>query len=87
MYEPPITVYLNRIKPSGWTEVESIPYTLCFVHKTQPLKVIVGYADYPEDGRRWLHFSMSAEGRLPTWDELVEAKEAFLGTDTNRISQ
>lgn len=45
---------------------------------------MIGYADHA-DGKRWLHFSMSGEDRLPTWDELVETKEAFLGTEVKAI--
>lgn len=83
--EPPVSAYLNRIKPGGWRQVDSpIPYQLAFLHKSKYLKVMVGYEDYP-DGKRWLHFSMSSKGRCPTWEELVEAKEAFLGTETKAI--
>lgn len=38
-----------------------------------------------DDGRVWTHLSICGHGRLPTWSELVEAKEAFLGTDSKAI--
>lgn len=33
------------------------------------------------DGQRWLHVSIASPRRMPTWDELVEVKEALIGTD------
>jgi hypothetical protein len=38
-----------------------------------------------DDGRIWRHFSLCGQGRLPTWSELVEAKEIFLGTEAKAI--
>lgn len=37
------------------------------------------------DGRRWAHLSMSLRHRMPTWPELVEAKERFLGREIRAI--
>ena len=37
------------------------------------------------DGRAWVHFSMARADRLPTWEELVEGKEAFLGRESKAI--
>jgi hypothetical protein len=31
------------------------------------------------DGRRWLHMSLSHWNRVPTWGELRDAKQLFLG--------
>jgi hypothetical protein len=33
------------------------------------------------DGRRWVHFSMSRPTRVPSWSELREAKDLFLGRE------
>lgn len=32
-----------------------------------------------EDGKHWVHFSLSHRDRLPTWHELVKAKDWALG--------
>lgn len=32
-----------------------------------------------EDGREWIHFSIAHKTRMPTWNELRDAKEIFLG--------
>lgn len=34
---------------------------------------------YEQDGRAWLHLSLSHRARLPLWQEVREAKEVFLG--------
>lgn len=41
--------------------------------------VVVISCDKEEDGRMWVHFSMSHKTRVPTWEELRDAKEIFLG--------
>jgi len=37
------------------------------------------------DGRLWAHFSIAHPLRLPTWDELITAKEQFLGAESRAI--
>ena len=37
------------------------------------------------EGWWWDHLSISHKDRLPTWDELVAAKEAFFGTEREAI--
>lgn len=46
--------------------------------------VIVSH-DREDDGKQWAHFSMAHPKRLPTWDELVDAKEKFLGVESKAI--
>jgi hypothetical protein len=40
------------------------------------LGVIVDTADH-EDGRDWMHISVSRPDRLPSWDDLKFVKEVF----------
>jgi hypothetical protein len=36
-----------------------------------------------DDGKTWIHYSIANhQGRMPTWEELVEAKEYFAGTES-----
>lgn len=37
------------------------------------------------DGRIWTHLSTALPKRLPHWDELVTAKELFMGAETKAI--
>lgn len=45
---------------------------------TQRLVVILT-CSYEQDDRAWLHLSVSHRSRLPSWREVREAKEIFLG--------
>ena len=47
--------------------------------------VVILSADLMGDGRRWLHFSMVAKTGLPSWEQLVRAKEAILGSESKAI--
>jgi hypothetical protein len=37
------------------------------------------------DGRRWAHVSMSRPSRLPSWDDVREVKDTFIGRDRRAI--
>ncbi|MCU0913004.1 MAG: hypothetical protein MUC88_00400 [Planctomycetes bacterium] len=64
------------ILPPHWQRRDAFSYTY-----RDGLAVILSEA-LERDGNRWRHVSVSARGRLPTWDELVAVKEIFLGTDS-----
>jgi hypothetical protein len=34
------------------------------------------------DGKRWVHVSVSRADRLPSWEDLRDVKDVFLGTDS-----
>lgn len=38
------------------------------------------------DGKRWLHFSTALPTRVPSWDDVVRAKEAILGPERLAVS-
>lgn len=40
------------------------------------LRVIVSTSDF-EDGREWMHISMSREARMPNYDDMKRAKAVF----------
>ncbi len=37
---------------------------------------------HEDDGKRWIHLSISRANKLPSWEELVAARDAFLGPET-----
>jgi hypothetical protein len=37
------------------------------------------------DGKRWVHLSVSYPDRLPTWEDLVYAKELFMGRESRAL--
>ena len=49
-----------------------------YVHHARKLLAIVS-ACVEEDGKPWVHFSLSHRTRIPSWGELRTAKEEFLG--------
>ena len=38
-----------------------------------------------EDGKNWVHLSVSRKNSMPTWGELVDVKEIFLGKNAVAI--
>lgn len=48
-------------------------------------QTVIVSEDIEQDGRRWRHFSTAFPNRLPTWDEFVATKEAFLGAESKAI--
>jgi hypothetical protein len=38
-----------------------------------------------EDGKNWVHLSVSRKNSMPTWGELVDIKEIFLGKNAVAI--
>jgi hypothetical protein len=74
-----------KVVDPRWVEIEP------------PLRGLVAWQNRPEglqvfcsstarvDGRRWLHFSVCGRQFLPSWEQLVRAKEAILGLETKAI--
>lgn len=67
------------ILPHGWRVDEAGFDGARYLHR-KGLRAIVS-ACIEDDGRPWLHMSLSRADRLPTWDELREAKDLFIGRD------
>lgn len=68
------------ILTAGFQEIMSpVPRSRAYVN-FWGLKVMVS-VDTIEGGDKYLHVSVSKDNRLPTWDELREVKDIFIGTD------
>ena len=76
---------LPRLGAPGWTEIDP-PFSgmVCLRNWKEGLEALLTAAPQ-DDGRRWLHFSLVHRQRVPTWSELVAAKEALLGPETKAI--
>jgi hypothetical protein len=75
--------YLPAVLPAGWHEAGVMRQgpAVGYVYRSAfGLAVIVSVAE-EDDGHRWLHVSCSRAERLPTWRELREVKELFVGRD------
>lgn len=70
--------------PASWRLVERSLDGAKYLHCLAPYSVIVSRA-IELDGRQWTHFSVGHPHRLPSWDDLVRFKEAFLGPESKAI--
>ncbi len=70
---------LPRVVPASWRQIERRGDGAMYVQSATRLSLIVAGEEH--DGRRWLHMSMAHPDRLPTWPELVDAKEIFVGRE------
>lgn len=41
--------------------------------------------DVEQDGLKWIHLSVSRENRLPSWVDMIRAKDAWLGPESKAI--
>lgn len=64
--------------PPSWLESERDIRGAKYRNPNRRLVVILSCA-IEDDGRAWLHLSVSHSQRIPTWGELGLVKEAFLG--------
>ena len=44
-------------------------------------RTVMFTGEIKNDGSKWLHVSIARNGELPTWQELVDVKEKFLGPE------
>ena len=74
-----------RVLPAGWSYNHSLGTDNVLDHGVRGLRVILTAMRYG-DGRAWLHLSMSRrDGHLPSWRDLREAKDLFIGRDRKAI--
>jgi len=66
------------ILPPAWRMVVLGEDGAKYENRAFKLRAIVSCAE-ERDGRLWLHLSVSHRERLPSWREMVECKELFLG--------
>jgi hypothetical protein len=66
------------VLPPQWRLVQRGEDGASYDCRARRLGVIVSCAE-ELDGRQWIHLSVSHRARIPTWEELVDCKEIFLG--------
>ena len=79
-----VTFKPPSVLPLGWELHEEGEDGYSFINRRYGQGIIMSEAT-ERDGKRWRHFSMSCRTRIPTWEELVKAKEAFLGVESKAI--
>ena len=72
-----------RVVPAGWRALTELCDGMSYTDGK--LTVIISGAR-EQDGRRWVHLSVSHKDRIPAWRELRRVKDLFLGQDAKAIS-
>jgi hypothetical protein len=75
-----VSEYLPLVLPAHWKRRESTMNGATYQSVGGQRVILSG--DREEDGHRWLHLSTSFPDRLPTWEELRDTKDLFLGNRT-----
>jgi hypothetical protein len=75
---------LPLVLPASWTIHERKRDGIHYVQSISGLSLIVS-GDTEWDGRRWIHMSIACPWRMPTWMELVAAKEMVIGRDAYAV--
>lgn len=71
-WKPPVVL------PATWTIADMMPDGAKYVSRLLELAAILT-CSREDDGRVWLHLSVSHARRIPNWRELGAVKELFLG--------
>ena len=80
--EPTIPVKVMLSLPRNWKMLDmSHPEMGKAFRNTLTGLVVVASTDTMENGDKYLHISCSHGNKLPTWDELVQVKNTFIGED------
>jgi hypothetical protein len=66
---------LPRVLPLGWSMTNE---TAGRMYQAIGFKVIAS-VNQQRDGQAWLHVSVSRRDRIPTWQELKDIKDLFIG--------
>lgn len=77
---------LPVVLPAEWQVLDQGIGQVSYRRDNGQTVIVSAHLAEGDTGARWVHFSTSHRARLPTWAELVEAKEIFLGTKTKAIS-
>lgn len=73
---------LRRPVPNDWTETTAAGPPMW----THPSGLrVAATSDKLEDGSWWLHVSVSRADKLPSWDDLKFAKDAFIGRNYEAV--
>ena len=77
--------YISHYKlPKGWEFVMGAKDGEAYSNRTLGLRVIVS-SDVEEDGRTWLHVSVSRRNRMPEYKDVFLVKHLFIGDDKKAI--
>ena len=75
--------YLPPFLSSDWVQHRSTPAFAFANNGLGDLRGVVVFfsVGLEEDGERWIHVSLSREGRTPSWEDTLAVKRVFIGDD------
>jgi hypothetical protein len=76
----PLDELIPRVIPAGWAVKLREPGGIALQNLGLNLLVLLS-ASEEFDGKRWIHLSVSHRSRLPSWKELRDVKDLFIGKD------
>jgi hypothetical protein len=50
-------------------------------------QTVITSGNVEQDGKRWLHVSTAHPRRLPSWEELREVKDIFIGRERQAVQK
>lgn len=74
----------GKSPPPGWRIIERRSDGELWQNDKRQMRVIASVTT-EQDGRKWLHLSMSHRNRVPTYDELTYMKRHWAGDDRKCI--
>ena len=81
--EPWSIEFFKSLQPLlNWT-VHLEPHLHC--RKIADTLLVIWSGRKEADGRRWVHVSMSRPSRLPSWGDVREVKDAFIGRERRAL--
>jgi len=74
--------YLPRVLPLGWIRRQwPSPAFECYGLGAQVGVRVIINVSVEEDGRKWMHVSVSRASHCPSWEEMDAVKRIFIGDD------
>lgn len=72
--------FISNVSSLVWEERKMDESSFGYQHLLYGMTVLVS-GSVEADGKRWLHVSCAHRNRIPSWDDLKEVKETFIGKD------
>ncbi len=66
-----------RVLPADWRR--AVQHSAGAFIRRDDLRVLISVEQEGNGLRRWLHVSLSRVGRLPSWEDVREVKDIFVG--------
>ena len=82
--EEELNEILPRVLPASWSLAEKQFQFQRWYRTRSGLVVCCSAAKY-QDGRRWLHVSLSRRGRLPDWEDVKLVKDVVIGQERTAL--